>query len=577
MKEQCLQYFVTKLSHDTDIYNCYFCMPSNDCFTFCINELQSALKNQLEENIKNNYVLELSRWFYAFLEKDKILKNVDSLRFSHLLLLLKDLAEGKQSNKEETITLLTNFKSVLSNEYFTNVSSEIVKVVADICPNYDYLDYLTELFLNECLARDIDIRFIHKTIEWFKKGVFKSIEDYLSFFTAKKRIAYDIYLPIINYKSENEDVFKLNEQEITCVDGVYYLHIFKNGFIDYFNIITSHMVRVDSIFNMLKLYTSTEIDYDRNKDILVDISCPSLADLKEEYISFNQITKYKGISPYTKFMIGTITNLNELYEKDKLLYHKLLNIIGYSEKDNDYISSSSYVDAWISLESLYSLNKISSGYNSVKQLLPSFVSPRIIINKLTFILKNAFKGKTKVTSEDFIKMDDEKLNVYLQKTKNFFYKRELQKFKARISSVKELYKYYVSIESRIRIDIIRIYMLRNEYVHESKLSAFKSLQFYKLKNYLTISIDLFFNMLNQCLEYSTRKEQDIAYKVFYKIKEKNTLRETFFKISTEKRKYNNSEILAINEIGNSIDLSDVITNIILNNNSITTKYIKFDS
>lgn len=577
MKEQCLQYFVTKLSHDTDIYNCYFCMPSNDCFTFCINELQSALKNQLEENIKNNYVLELSRWFYAFLEKDKILKNVDSLRFSHLLLLLKDLAEGKQSNKEETITLLTNFKSVLSNEYFTNVSSEIVKVVADICPNYDYLDYLTELFLNECLARDIDIRFIHKTIEWFKKGVFKSIEDYLSFFTAKKRIAYDIYLPIINYKSENEDVFKLNEQEITCVDGVYYLHIFKNGFIDYFNIITSHMVRVDSIFNMLKLYTSTEIDYDRNKDILVDISCPSLADIKEEYISFNQITKYKGISPYTKFMIGTITNLNELYEKDKLLYHKLLNIIGYSEKDNDYISSSSYVDAWISLESLYSLNKISSGYNSVKQLLPSFVSPRIIINKLTFILKNAFKGKTKVTSEDFIKMDDEKLNVYLQKTKNFFYKRELQKFKARISSVKELYKYYISIESRIRIDIIRIYMLRNEYVHESKLSAFKSLQFYKLKNYLTISIDLFFNMLNQCLEYSTRKEQDIAYKVFYKIKEKNTLRETFFKISTEKRKYNNSEILAINEIGNSIDLSDVITNIILNNNSITTKYIKFDS
>lgn len=577
MKEQCLQYFVTKLSHDTDIYNCYFCMPSNDCFTFCINELQSALKNQLEENIKNNYVLELSRWFYAFLEKDKILKNVDSLRFSHLLLLLKDLAEGKQSNKEETITLLTNFKSVLSNEYFTNVSSEIVRVVADICPNYDYLDYLTELFLNECLARDIDIRFIHKTIEWFKKGVFKSIEDYLSFFTAKKRIAYDIYLPIINYKSENEDVFKLNEQEITCVDGVYYLHIFKNGFIDYFNIITSHMVRVDSIFNMLKLYTSTEIDYDRNKDILVDISCPSLADLKEEYISFNQITKYKGISPYTKFMIGTITNLNELYEKDKLLYHKLLNIIGYSEKDNDYISSSSYVDAWISLESLYSLNKISSGYISVKQLLPSFVSPRIIINKLTFILKNAFKGKTRVTSEDFIKMDDEKLNVYLQKTKNFFYKRELQKFKARISSVKELYKYYVSIESRIRIDIIRIYMLRNEYVHESKLSAFKSLQFYKLKNYLTISIDLFFNMLNQCLEYSTRKEQDIAYKVFYKIKEKNTLRETFFKISTEKRKYNNSEILAINEIGNSIDLSDVITNIILNNNSITTKYIKFDS
>ena len=60
MNSEIEQYFITKLYYDTDIEDSYFCMPSNDCFTYCITELRNALTNQLEENIKNNYVLELA-------------------------------------------------------------------------------------------------------------------------------------------------------------------------------------------------------------------------------------------------------------------------------------------------------------------------------------------------------------------------------------------------------------------------------------------------------------------------------------------------------------------------------------
>ena len=198
-------YFFTKLRYDTDIEDCYFCMPSNDCLTYNIDELKNALENQLEENIKNNYVLELSKWFFKFLENDKILRSINSLHFSQLLLLLKEMSEGNSYDKKDVITTLIHLKNNLSYQYLRKVRDELLRLSQNNDIDYDYLDYLIELFLNECLARDVDIRFFHKTIEWYINDNFQSFESFLDFFVKKVSISYDIYLPIKNYKTNERN------------------------------------------------------------------------------------------------------------------------------------------------------------------------------------------------------------------------------------------------------------------------------------------------------------------------------------------------------------------------------------
>ena len=568
-------YFFAKLLNDTDIEDCYFCMPSNDCLTYNLDELKNALENQLEENIKNNYVLELSKWFLKFLENDKILRSINSLQFSQLLLLLKEMSEGKSYNKKDVITALIHLKNILSHQYLRKVRDELLRLSQTDDFDFNYLDYLIELFLNECLARDVDIRFFHKTIEWYTNNSFQSFESFLDFFVKKITISYDIYLPIKNYKSINEDVFNQNSQEIVPIDDSYYLHIYENGSIDYYRVITSHMIRIDSIFNTIKLYTRSQIDYDFTEQILIDVKCAYLRNIKEVYLPFSDINKYNGVNPYSRFMKNSIENLNKLYETDRNLYHKILNIIGYSEKNNDSINSSSYVDSWIALESLYSLNETLTGYKAVKTLLPSFISSKIIINKLTYVLKNGLKCSG-IKAEDFIASPYSDIEEMTKEANSPYFARELLKIKNNIGTIKNLKRYYEAIEQRISIDITRIYMLRNEYVHESKLSAFKSLQFYRLRNYLILSIDLFFNMLNQRIDLDSNRGE-IAYSVFARLKEKNNLRQTFFTVATEKRKYkNNAEVLAIDEIGKTVSLEDVTMNIIFNNNYIVKKFHKYE-
>lgn len=335
------------------------------------------------------------------------------------------------------------------------------------------------------------------------------------------------------------------------------------------------MIRIDSIFNTIKLYTRSEIDYDFTEQILIDVKCAYLRNIKEVYLPFSDINKYKGVNPYSRFMKNSIENLNKLYEADRNLYHKILNIIGYSEKNNDSINSSSYVDSWIALESLYSLNETLTGYKAVKTLLPSFISSKIIINKLTYVLKNGLK-RSGIKAEDFIASPYSDVEEMAKEANSPYFARELLKIKHNIGTIKNLKRYYEAIEQRISIDITRIYMLRNEYVHESKLSAFKSLQFYRLRNYLVLSIDLFFNMLNQRIDLDSNRGE-VAYSVFARLKEKNNLRQTFFTVATEKRKYkNNAEVLAIDEIGKTVSLEDVTMNIIFNNNHIVKKFVKYE-
>ena len=116
-------------------------------------------------------------------------------------------------------------------------------------------------------------------------------------------------------------------------------------------------------------------------------------------------------------------------------------------------------------------------------------------------------------------------------------------------------------------------MLRNEYVHESNLTAFHSLQPYKLKNYLTSLIDEFFKSLALKIGTDYVSEFGYTYDIFTKIIEKNQMRELLFQYVCEKRKTKNAKNdLEILEIGSTIGEDEFMINIVLNNTNVLKKY-----
>lgn len=571
MENNSFEYFVIKkIRVRTNIDNCHFCMPSNDSLTYFLNDITKVLDNQIKNNTNNNYLTELSKLFYAFLEKDTVLRDVDSLCFSKLLLTIKGISEGNPIDKKSVLEYLTRVKIRYMRPYLSKVIQTILSFQTDFENNIDSIDAMVDLFFNELLAKGIDVRFINRCTGWYKTGQFKNIQAFFRYFLDSNSDSYDIYLPIKDITLKNRDIFEQAGQEVVEIDDKLYLHVFKNLTIDYVSVIKTNMIRIESIFNMLKLYTRSSISFDLLSESIVKIRSTVL-NVEFESFSLRDIVRYEGVKPYSRYMKQTLDNLYNLESVDRSGYHKLLNIIAYSEKDDDYINPTSFVDAWIALETLFSLSGAGKGIEVVKRLLPMLLSSKIIINKLTYCLQKAFP-EPKCKAEDFILKKPD-----LDTIDNIYYKYELQKFSDCFSNIKNLSKLYATEENKIRTNLLRIYMLRNEYVHESDLNAYSSLQFYYLKNYLTMSIDMFFSMLDKLVTANLQKEekQELIYCVFERLIEKNEDRQVAFDISNMKKKYNNgNNYLAIDEVEKTISLEEMVLNIILNNKAINKKFEK---
>ena len=69
----------------------------------------------------------------------------------------------------------------------------------------------------------------------------------------------------------------------------------------------------------------------------------------------------------------------------------MLYVISYAEKDKDICNNSSYVNNWISLETLCSLAGRKTGEESVQFVLPGIISAKMITSNITDILKHAYK------------------------------------------------------------------------------------------------------------------------------------------------------------------------------------------
>ena len=389
--------------------------------------------------------------------------------------------------------------------------------------------------------------------------------EYLNF---GNKDSFDIYIPLKNVIEKNVEYLRGNGQQIEIIDQKYYCKIYDNKCIDFFYVIRQNMTRVEAMLNILRLYCKSNIDFETEGNIIVE----SRFFGTKELISFSDIICYKGLTPFYKHLEGTLKSLDKLKDIDKILYHKVLNIISYAEKDKDICNQSSYVDNWISMETLCSLSGRKSGYESVESNLPRILASRIITNDITDILKHAYKGRYRINLEKFIENAINN-NIDISPIGSVYYKYCIYRYSKVLQDVRRLETKYEEVENRIQLDLLRIYMLRNEYVHESNVHAFHSMQQIKLKNLLALVLDEFFKTLNRRidLEYSNL---GLDYEIFTQLLSRCEARKVAFNVLLSKNcKVGGNIILTTTLEDEEIKMEDFIFNVLKGNLNLFRKYV----
>lgn len=333
----------------------------------------------------------------------------------------------------------------------------------------------------------------------------------------------------------------------------------------------------------MKLYSNNIPDFDETKSI--KIKSKTLG--KEFEIPFHYISKYTGNKPYAKHLYNTISSLDTAKDNDVMFYHKVLNTLSYAEKDLNYKDSSSFVDTWIALETLCSISEIKSGYEAVQFYVPRIIVSKIIRQNITTTLRNSYKKYyKKMTLEEYLQkiMQDDYLE-FLCKIPNAYNRYILTQWAEILKTPKKLFQFISKLQDRLYIDILRIYILRNEYVHSSNINAFQTLEFYKIKNLFNNVTDEFF----RCL--TNRKDKDesrfgIGFDIFSQFNYKWEIMQKSLRLMFEQDKYtyksDTNKIISDNtnlQIGENeiIEYNDYLLNLLKNNNEILKKYIHRDS
>ena len=202
------------------------------------------------------------------------------------------------------------------------------------------------------------------------------------------------------------------------------------------------------------------------------------------------------------------------------------------------------------------------------------LSAKIILSDATNTLENAYKNYAgpDVKLENFIKQVCE--NTFdFNKIKNPYFCLELKKLAKIFSSPKKLQEQFAKVEKLLSLDLLRIYILRNEYVHASNLQAFNSMQQIKLKHLLPLSIDEFFKIFNNRIGKDIISF-DLIFDIFTEILSKYDIRQTSFKLINDKVRWANGKIILDLKIEDlDISLDKYIFNVLKNNNNLFKNYV----
>jgi len=290
-------------------------------------------------------------------------------------------------------------------------------------------------------------------------------------------------------------------------------------------------------------------------------------------VGFRDLITYKYFVGKQNIIEQTIKSLDIVSKHDSVLYYTYNNILDYAEKDNDFLTVSSYVDNWIALESIIKLSGSRVGFEGVMFFVPKLLSIKYLRQEINFSLKNAFHDKS-VTLEKFVDICiKNKELACLEKCQSLYYKHKLEKYIAMLGNYTNIREYIKSIEKRLEFDIQRIYLVRNEYVHSSNLAAYNNLQKIKLKRILADVIDAFTKSLNGNInvERYTVSGKDI----FSDILRKYMSHDTALEIMSGKYKTDNQKV-GKKSLVSALDEYEILKNIIFERMIVFNHSKRFD-
>lgn len=493
------KFFIDFLNEKLSLKATYNMLPSTICFSYCVNEITKIFHLYNESNKRINH-LYLCEDFYEFLRKDQILKSIDEAQYYVMLKKLKEIVGGS-ANYKDCENFIADCKNVFANKYFEHIFDEVILMLRNnIVDDLESLERNIETFINELLFQKCSYMYLCGIYNEFKsKELFKDIYDFLYYLmekplndTDKSGENIEMYLPLKNVQ-DRDIAFVKKKQTIEIVGDNYYCKTYSNG-IDYYHSCEINMRRIESVFNIYRFNRETSIDFDYSKDVV--IKRKKLGD--EFRVNFKKLISYKYFIGKSEIIEQTINSLNILNENDNPLYYKFNNILNYTEKDNDFLTVSSFVDNWIALESLIKLSENHVGFDGITYIVPKLLSIKYMRQEINLSLKKSCYIKQDAPSlHDFIdKCIKQKDTSIIDNCHCPYYKYKLNKYVEILSDFKKFREYIKNIECMLGSDLSRIYLVRNEYVHSSNLATYNNLQKIKLKRILSDCIDVFTKSLN---------------------------------------------------------------------------------
>ena len=526
-------FLINKFIDVTNKRNVLFNLPNSMCFSFGLKEIISIC--EVSEEINNKSYFYLVNSFYDFLKKDEIFKKIDDFAYLNLLRELKEITENRDKiNISITKNYMEKTYKIYYKKYLSELQKELEKVINCFDGCNDKLDFLSDIFINELLSMGYTYKYLNYIFNYFFyenniSNIFIDLNDLIIFLLNRSSDTFDMYLPIKNISSRDVEFVKnqFSEQEIIkgkeLLENKYgfdmdaekfYCHIYFNAN-DYFKCMEDQLNRVNSIFNILKFYTNSQISLDFDSKPFIyskKIGVINRTSIK----SMLQYSYFQGTTSVIDTVNETFDNLNKNHNT---ILMDIYDIMNYSQKNHDIFSNDQFLSKWISLESCASKVSTKKGFDAVLEYVTKALSISFYRQKITRILKNS---AINYKLEYFIKnYDKDNVNAKISKIKNNYYQYIINNYVDILSNDLKFFESIVHYQEQLKYMLYRIYIMRNKYVHSGNTLNNNDM----LRYYLNIIEPFFVDkilktlntlVLNEIVEYEKVTWDDIFNEIDFK-------------------------------------------------------------
>ena len=488
------KYFLDFFYKTTRIQSQYLNLPTEISFNTCLSDCISFCRKRREvERIKDTRVFSD---FYKFLVDDEVMKKINESEYINLIDKISK-ASNKAISYDEIEVYLKKIRFLFGKKHYYVLVEELKSTINDNDARFDKIEKLTMNFINELIHERLTYPYLSFAYNDYYKGKkYENVYDFIDYLAFEENENIEMYLPLKNHTSRDLAFLQSQGQQIDSREEngekIVYCKVFAND-IDFFNICSENMIRIESFFNLFKFYRESQIGFDYDKNVYIERT-KVLKDKLE--LKFSTLISYTYFVGKQEIVENVIENINKLKNSNNPLFYIINNVLSYAEKDNDLLTVGSFVDNWIALETLIKVSGFKSGFDGVISYVPSTLSIQYYRKVLNETLKKCKSRRSiDVFFDDIFSSKIDFISEYYYSDREFI-NNEIQV----ILSYKSFKNKLDSIIDYLERDLYRIYNLRNEYVHSSNLTAPHGVQYYKLKRLLSDFFDVFMKTLNAHLK-----------------------------------------------------------------------------